>query len=440
MERKKLAFLVIALAVLTLILGCPSPDGNSETLTNTISGKVIDLITGNGISGAKVLFGSYMGITDTNGNYTISVGDLVTGNFAVYKGVEYSFIFFEGMTSIDPSANPTYNLYMMPLDTSTYTTVTLSGKIYDDGGTEILDDYRVELFIFNSSGGGTSGGEIFYDKTGGTGYTIDTMTNVSNCFVSVKIKGNDEIPIPGFSFFLQNQDLSASISNYDLTQPSTGYTDVTINGVDGDYFTADLLVPGYLPVQFYVEGELSGASSTIVPIYNPDNYPLIWINSVYLPDDPGTNDEKAKMSMSAETAFTSSVNLPLKLTEVGPTATVNAANTANWNGNTLSFTGVGGATSYFAFINDDSTPQVQGMISMGDTALTFTDDFITSVLNPGSGWDIDIGPVWTGTGMDWGNMISQPIGLYNGPAAVPLYEIILIFADDPNTVAVDIIP
>lgn len=355
----------VALAVLS---GCIPPDRPGG---GTISGTVTDLITGDPILGAGVIFGSYSDTTDASGNYSITVDTSVSsvdGVFAVFKGLEYSF--------------------------------RVCGPISVDTPAEIDDGFQVSTDIHNEKCGVGTAETFGYDKSGGTGYSGSTKTYGADCFVRVDM--DDPFGDPLFTFYLTGQDLFSNRSNYNHTQPSAAsYTTVTLNGTIGTMFQGHLVVPGYGFVANYVDaGMFIASSQTTAEIYNPGNHPISWWTITGASDTPGPGDMTMRIN-AQQIAFSDTITLPGPFTDTGPTATVDGA-TASWDGSTLSFDPVPGATAYVVYSTDDSG--FEAVIWMGSSSITFPVEFVTSVLDPGAGWDIVIYPLW---GLEF-SIYSQP--------------------------------
>ena len=352
-----------------------------------ISGRVFDCITGEGISGATVMYGGYSDTTGALGGYSIDVEESVSsvsGVFAVFKGLEYTFRVCGGM-SLDPTTDPVYDISLYPLDTTGYTERNLSGKVYDSTGTEIGDGCSVSFSIYNENGGYSGNiGEIFYDQSGGTGYSDSCLTFGSDCLVVVGV--DDEFGDPLFSYYLTGQDLSADRANFDLTEPSSGYTDVTVNGTLGTMFQGYLLAPSGGLVYGDAAGDLSGSSQASVVVYNPSNFPMMWWTQTEDENTPGPGDDTTRIN-AQQMAFASTITLPAPMTAAGPTETVDGA-TASWNGNTLSFDSAAGADGYIVYLEDNIG--YGGIVWLTSSSVTLPSEFVTTVLESGTGWDMEV--------------------------------------------------
>ncbi len=258
--NKRLLALALVLTMATL-LGC-RPDG-----IGTISGTVTDAYTGEPIEGVTVVFGSYSDATDAAGEYSIEVPISVTsvaGTFVAYKGLEYAFRACAGI-AVDPTSDPVYDFDLVPNDPSGYSEVNLSGKIYDNTGTELGDSTDI-WFLFANAGGGRSRGSASYNDPA-PGYSVATKTTGSNCFMAV---GTD------FTFYQIGKNLSVDLTNHDLTQPpAIDYDSVTLNGTTGTMFFGNLLVSDSVSCVGYLRDVFVGPTTTL-DVYNPQNYPLQW--------------------------------------------------------------------------------------------------------------------------------------------------------------------
>jgi len=216
MSRKVLVCLGLVLTAMLLLLSC-TPLDESQAAQYTISGKVIDMLNGEPIVGAKILAGSYTATTDASGNYSISVdksAPTVSGVFAAFKGLGY-FFFAIDQVSIDATTNPVFNLALSPSSNAGYPSIDISGRIYyQDGTTELEDNSEVVLCILDGSGGMDLVSDSSYSQAGG-GYSVTPRSFGSSCFVAVMVMPDAGAP---FSFYLKNQDLSGDKSGYSLTQ------------------------------------------------------------------------------------------------------------------------------------------------------------------------------------------------------------------------------
>lgn len=378
-----------------VLFGCPPPSGPPPPGGGTISGRVFDYITGEGISGAAVVFGGYSDTTD-----------------------------------------PVYNIGMCPVDTAGHTERNLSGRIYDSTGNEIADGSWVVFVIFNENGGYSGVGDIPYDKSGG-GYSVSSLTFGSDCLVVVTV--DDEFGDDLFWFYLTDQDLSTDRANYDLTQPSSGYTTVNLNGTLGTMFQGYLVVP--FPPQGMIlgclDGDLFSSSSASAEIYNPNGFlPMMWWTVTGDMDSPGPGDMTMRIH-AQQMDFASTITLPSPVTFAGPTETVDGA-TAGWDGSTLSFDPAAGSDGYIVTLEDDSG--YFGMIWLSSSSsVTLPGELVTAVLGPGTGWDLAVMPA-AGPDFDPDNILGFALHWDISEGGIPYteFQAVVVFADDVTKV--DIIP
>lgn len=184
--KKCLEVLALGL-IMVALFGCIPPDPPPALGGGTISGTVTDSVTGAPINGASVAFGSYSGITNAAGFYSIDVPTTVTavtGTFVAYKGLEYGFRACAGI-AVDPTTDPVYDFDLAPYDTSGYSEVSLSGRIFDNAATELGGSTSVGFFFTNADGG-RSRASVSYDAA--TGYSVATKsTGRAASWVSVRI-------------------------------------------------------------------------------------------------------------------------------------------------------------------------------------------------------------------------------------------------------------
>ena len=359
----------------------------------TISGRVYDWVTGAGISGAAVVFGDYSATTDDSGVYSIPVDasvSAVQGVFAAFRGSDYQFRVC-GSISVDPTADPVFDIALTPIDSTDYTQRNLAGMIHDDTGAGI-GEAHLWLEIKNENGGRGSS-ETGSNSVGG--YATTTQTFGANCFVIVNVEDSSENPL--FLYYLTGQDLSTDLSNYNLHQPpSTALTTVTLQGSQYSMFQGYLAVPNYGWIN-YANGGLFTSSQATLDLYNPNNYPMCWFTQTASFDTPGPGDMTAWIN-AATLPFSATISLPVPFTQPAPSATVDGT-TASWNRSTrtLSWEAVNGANGYVAFLADYSSddPRFYGYILMNSSSITLPSQFVTAVMDRGQGWDLGVWPAWS---------------------------------------------
>jgi hypothetical protein len=381
------------IAVLGLLLGallaCQPPDGNGKG-GGTISGRVYDWVTGAGISGATVIYGDYSATTDLSGAYSLTVPEGVSsvdGVLAAFKGLEYSFL-ATGAISGDPTPDPVYNIGLAPIDTSSYPETNLAGRIFDDTPAEISEGCGIR-FAFVNEQGGLWESETNYAAA--SGYAVATKAFGSSCFVIVNVL--DESDDPLFQYYLTGQDLSSDRTDYDFTKPSTGFTDVTLNGTLGTNYQGSLIGPNSLGVE-YAGGDLFGFSQATLQLYNPNNYPMVWVTSAVDADNPlpGLNTLK----MHAQTMpFSGTIALPAAYTHAAPLGAV-VGTTVSWDAGTrtLSFGAVSGANGYLLMLDDDQG-SFSSMMVLSTPSISFPAELVANILDAGTGWDVTVWPLYS---------------------------------------------
>jgi hypothetical protein len=413
-----------------LLLSCAQVE-----VQNSISGRIKNMLNGEPIAGATVLAGGYTATTDTSGNFFISVDKSepsVSGVFAVFKGLEYKF-FAMDQVSIDAASNPVFNFSLRPIETG-YPFITLSGRVYyADGTTELEDGSVVALYILNSRGGIEQAVDTNYSQAGG-GYSLISRALGTDCFVGVLV-----VPSGGtfFSFYLKNQVLSTNQSEYDLIQPATGFTSLTLNGPIGAGLQGSIEVPGYGLLSGFIQEAFAG-TPLVLDVYNPDNYAFNWMVRT-LAAGPGAGDTTVRATATALAALSSPITLSVP--SGGPAAIVDAAGTAAWDSGTrtLSFdtTPALGASGFALNLADGSAASGAGILWMSSGSFTLPAALVTDVLDAGTAWDVQVIPAWTPAGTDVLSLFLK-IGPSNFPEGIG-FELVQVMPGASGT-AVDLIP
>jgi len=335
--------IILGLLVITLFSTCTIDssfvdliqekiDGDLVPEVCTISGKVTDFVTGVGVPGAKVGFGSNIATTNVNGDYSVLVveNEEILGNFYFCKGAEYNFSILGGF-SLTPVSDLVYNIEMDPVDIGGYPTHAVSGFIYlSDGVTEISSG-SIDITIINEKSGIKDYINIAY--TNGTGYSLDTVTFGNNCVLFIEV---DDGTHPIFNYYIDNIDLSSVNTTLNLTQPSTGYSTVNVTGVDGSYVMGIMEYSNsvsFIQVNTY----LFGITNKDVQIYNPGGENFYWSTVVYQSDYPAMNDFLYNLKLSTPSVPGPSVTLPVS-SLTAPAQVVQGSSIAYSSG-TLSFSG-----------------------------------------------------------------------------------------------------
>jgi hypothetical protein len=372
-------------ATLLALVGCSPPSGSSGG--GRISGRVFDSVTGKGIPGATVIFGGYSDTTDALGGYTIEVEksvNTVSGVFAAFKGLDYAFRVCSGI-SVDPTTDPLYDIGMYPINSTGYDETVLSGKIYNNMNEQVGDGASLTLFIVNEDGGCTWVSGISYDYSGGTGYSAATPTFGSDCLVIVRVEDGGDV----FQFYLTHQDLTVDQTDYDLAEPASGYTSVTVSGTQGTTFQGHLVAWPNGMVFAYAAGDLSSSSQATFDLYNPSDFPMMWWTLTSEMNVPGPGDLTVGMH-AQEIAFSDTISLPAPPAFAGPAGTVDGA-TAAWDGSTISFHPVDGADGYQIVLQDNAG--CFGAIWLPSSgSITLPSLLVSTVLELGTGWDMTVWP------------------------------------------------
>lgn len=388
--KKSAMVLLSILSVLIILIGCSDLGLNSPS-GYTISGKVIDFITGDGVSGAKVGFGQNIVTTDFNGNYsfTLAENEKITGNFYVCKGLEYQFLVFSGLNiTLDSDIN--YNIKVRSASGGGMLTHTVSGQFfYSNGTTQIPNDSEVFITIITENGGWY---KVSFDYDTTTGYSIDTAAFGADCSLFIEV--GDSIP---FFYYLENVDLSASTVSLDLTKPSTGFSTVTVTGVYDDYFNGTMVYSDSINIDLR-RYSIDAATTKDIEIYNPDGKEFFWKTFIDAIDIPSQNDSTEWQKVSAPSVPGSAVTLPVP-TLAAPTAAV-LGSSITYQSGLLSFTG--NAESYI-FPLKPHLDGLQGSIVSLTSSVDFPDDIVAlieSISDPYVSWDASVKPMNSSPDMD----------------------------------------
>ncbi len=379
--KKSLLFIMSVMVLSLLLISCPDPGSGTGSATVTISGIVTDSYTGLPVSGVKIGFGPYTATTDAAGNYSIEAveNEVITGNFYISRGIEYIFEVFNGI-DITPVSDLVYDRTIEGDLISSYTLKTISGRIFQsDGTTEIADNSSYSITIINENGG-KSHYMDFYDSASG-GYSLDTATFGTNC--TLFIEADDTTP---FNYYIENIDLSAASVTLDLTKPSTGFSTVTVTGIDGDSFNGSMK---YSETIYFnqVYDSLSGTTTANVEIYNPDGKPFVWSTSTSQLDTPSAGDYTSKNISSSPAVPGTAVTLPVP-TLAGASQAVDGT-AVNYLSGELSFTGSADTDMYWMMLGPDSGATGGNIYSLTTSVSLPADilDIVTSTTDSSSSWD-----------------------------------------------------
>ena len=380
-------FSIMVLAV--FFTGCSSDSvpgtipGASEY---TISGKVIDSVTGGAVQGAKVGFGPNIMTTDASGNYSVIVAanEAITGNFYVSKGLDYEFSVYSGL-NLTPVADLTYSIKIEPIDISGYITHIVSGQIYLSNNTTEIESCSISINIINENGENNDFQSVPYTK--GTGYSIETETFGSNCILSVRV---DDGTNPVFKYYIDNLDLSDAPVSLDLTKPSSGFSTVTVTGVDGSMFYG---VMEYSDSKYISQssGSFSGTTNADVQIYNPAGKNLLWTAMTSEADVPSPGDSRSKIRFSTLAVPGTAVILPV-FSLTAPTEAV-LGSSISYSAGTLFFTG---SADMFTIFLEPEEDGLYGYIKTTTNCVNLPVDIAAILTSDSDGytsWDADVTPI-----------------------------------------------
>jgi len=310
----------------------------------------------------------------------------ITGNFYVSKGTEYYFNVFSG-SDLTMTADVSYDITINPVDTSTYTTHTVSGQIFLSNGVTEIEDSSVNISIFTENGGSKDFPNAEYTK--GTGYSIVTETFGSSCVLFIEV--NDHVN-PAYSYYIDDIDLSASIVTLDLTKPSTGFSTVSVTGVVNSMFTGTMIYSDSISFDQILNYSLPGITNRDVQIYNPYSKSFFWTTSLTLSDAPGAGDSTIKLSVTTPSVPGSAVTLAVP-SLAGPTEAVLGTSIVYSTGS-LSF--AGSADMYMVTLMPNEVGEISGNVMSSMVSYDLPDDIVTiltSTSDSYTSWDANIIPM-----------------------------------------------
>jgi len=373
-----------------------SPTGgsdDSDSTTYTVSGRVSDAVTGDGISNANILLGSYSTTTDSTGNFTIEVtsSSTVTGDFYVYKGLEYQ-PGVEQEISIDPITNPNYEIALDRNDTSTYSAVTLSGTLAPDA-EESNKSLMVE--VYNTKGGmsyiqNPSFQDIDTDPEYEE-YSVTTSTFGSDCMVVIKYDYDTDDSNPKTIYYVNNVDLSTDATlDIDTTNISSDTVTITNNNPEAGEYRALLYTSKYGVIVDYPSTGLSVSanSSAQIEFDNPDGYDVVLYFLIPVANDPSPDHSSYYIAYTDRISYSTSMTLSqlLSVDNTTPPGEGFNASIATYTEPTLSFDSAPDAMNYHFLMEDDNGNF--GWFFLTSSSIDFADGFITDVLDAGTGWDL----------------------------------------------------
>ncbi len=414
----KLTLLFLFLAV--ILTSCPPP------ATYTISGYVIDTMTGAGIPDSTVSIGDRNVQTDSSGYFSISYssGDTISVNVFVYEGTNYSFWSVYDV-DIEVEDNPEYDFYLVPTDPGMLPLITISGNL---PFASVNDNATLQLSITNSNGGAS----VYYTTilTGVSTYTQGIATHGPDCLVAyVYDHDNDPLtdPIRGYYSHV-NLSISAEL---DLAAPV--YSPVELTGTTGDIIADIDLSPTNISIYYWAN---IPADPTTLDFYNGDNYPVIWRSYERTANTPVDGYETHKVNYGPSQPASSSVTLPSSASLISaPTEIVDTAS-VTWDSgtNTLSFAAAAGATMYLIQFEDDNN--FGGFIFSAANSVVLSADFIAQVIEQGTGWDVKVLPVYSDRSIS--GLVDMKVGV-GGPTDLEDIRISFIKSDAGNNVVADLI-
>jgi hypothetical protein len=330
-------FLVALVFLISFILAeCKA----SVPVAGRLSGKLIDAVTGDPVTGATVTFAGYTATTASDGTFSIDLGQqtgALTGDFGLNASGRLVYL---DQVCVDTARSAQFVFPFWP-GTSAYPTHDVKVTIQKQGGTEISNGSSISLFVFNSSGGHWSSGDTTY-TTGGM--TFHSPTFGEDCLLVVF--DHDD----GFAV-IQQEVLTGTSTEVTLTQDTDTTTSVSVSG-DGSNMGGVVLDTPYGPALVGTFTLTSGAAT--VPVANPYNYPGYWVQ-VQNTSDLSSGSDKTLYSASGPAAIPTSLTLPAIDSSLGPTEFPDAStypDTISYTGGVLSADPVSGASVYLFRIDE----------------------------------------------------------------------------------------
>ncbi len=372
---KKLFFPAAVLMFLFLVLsGCP-PNAPAPA-SHSFSGKVIDFVSGQPVSGVTVEFAGVSSTTSADGGFSIDLGQqtgTLSGSYAVRKS-GYAFTYMEPVTA-DAGSDLQLTLRLVPLDVSAYPTHTVTVTILDSTSSEITNGTSVSVTIFNSAGGAYTWNQSY--TTGGL--SVQSPTFGSDCLVQVYAGSY------GF-MSMEECDLSASPASVTVAQDTANTATIAVSGAAAGNTGGVVLTCSY--------GSMLGAGLTLsssanaqVPVTNPYGYNGYWVQSQKVANWIGTSD-KTFVGSSTPSSLAAFVTLPAPSLSLGPTEEPDIGSLGYATG-TLSLTPVAGASLYqYTFV--DAGGKTVGGIYTSSASLGFP-EWLKSQLS-GSTLTVRMGP------------------------------------------------
>ncbi|MCX7024319.1 MAG: carboxypeptidase-like regulatory domain-containing protein [Spirochaetes bacterium] len=402
-----------------LFSSCPDP-GSDAPESFTIGGQVRDGITGSGIPSAFVQIADRVTLTDADGDFRFTYADdaTVTGKIFANKGLLYAFWGVQEV-SLNPAANPRYNIYLDPQDfaSNPAKTVTVVFQFVKGANPHLYG------FCTNALEG------RYMTEDLGAAASFQTYTYGSDCIVALKYS-DDSHTTPIMQYY--RLDLSSDI-NIDLADESDDT--VTVNGLLDDLFSAELDLGPFHNIPDYASGGIASGTSVDIQVYNPDDHPIIWKNVVLAADSPVADFTSFMMHLGKSTAHGASVQLPAAPT-TAPTETVDI-DSDGWDQatGTISFNSPAGST--FCVLEFTDNDGRRGYVFSSLPQVDFSGNLWDYTLYPGEGWDVAYRPVYTTSSIN--SLIDMRIG-GSGPCELEDTEISYVIGNDINDVSVDIIP
>jgi len=316
----------------------------------------------------------------------------ITGNFYVSKGTEYNFRVFSSL-DLTVISDFSYNIKIDPVDTSAYTKYTVTGQVFLSDTTTEIESSSITINIFNENGGYNEFQNITYTK--GIGYSLDTQTFGSSCVLFIEVNDHTN---PAYSYYIKDIDLSASTVTLDFTEPSTGFSTVSVSGVVNSTFHGTMIYSDSIYIVQIINYSLPAITTRDVQIYNPENKSFFWTANVIQQNTPDTDDITTQIKISAAFIPESSVTLPVP-SLIAPTEAV-FGTSISYLEETLSFAG---SADIFLITMISDEGDFSGSITSLTISVDLPDDIVailTSSSDSYTSWDADIIPMNTSPGFD----------------------------------------
>jgi len=422
MKWSKLCPVMMISVFLALLMASCSPPASSPT-SAPLSGQVVDMYTGQPVSGASIVCASFSGTSASNGSFSIDLGAGATaysGGYSV-SAPTYAFTYINPVTLYTGHlpGYPSLLLSLLPINSSGYTTHTIAGKIYNSTSTEIANGSSVNFYVLNANGGFTTKSLVYSG-----GYSLQTMTFGSSCLVVAAASG--------VMVVLNNVDLSALSTTLDLHATTQMNVSVTGDQVNN---SGTLVYTLYQPNGLVNAGSVNLSTNPAnLAIVNPNNYLGYWVQQQIIANTPSAGNEELLLSGTPRgTVDGSAVVLQPIAQSFCPSAVPNASLLTYSSGSgVLSVSSVMGANLYMFTLLNGSSQQI-GLIYSGSPSVTLPASI--KAMLAGQNVNVQIVPMTTDLNFDVSVVGAQLAGVPFFPMGAHFGEIVSMGAPYQKTLS-----